>query len=228
MKHTIKSWAEDDRPREKLLAKGAKALSHSELVAIIINNGTQDESAVQVAQKLLAAVNNDLNELAKLSIKGILNLHVKGIGPAKAIAVKAALEMGLRRDVMVKKPEFIRSSSDAAEFLKAQFQYYQHEVFVVMYVNRQNKVLLTEIVSEGGISGTVVDVRLIFKKALEYNASSILLCHNHPGGGLTPSSADVHLTKKIKSAAALLEMDVMDHIIVSENGYYSFADEGIL
>ncbi len=225
---SIKNWAVDDRPREKMLLKGYSALSNAELLAILINNGTKDRSAVDVTKQLLAAVDNDLQKLGKLSIKEIIKLKVKGIGEAKAIAIAAALELGLRREVTEKKVNNIVKSKDAAEYLRAQLKYKNHEVFAVVYLNRANKIKHHEIISEGGITGTIADPRIILKKALENDAVSIILCHNHPSGSVKPSRADEALTKKIKDAAAYFDIAVMDHIIVSEDGYYSFADEGLL
>lgn len=225
---SIKNWAIDDRPREKLLLKGYNVLSNAELLAILINNGTKDKSAVDVAKALLAAVDNDLQKIGKLSIKEILKLKIKGIGEAKAITIAAALELGLRRDVAEKKIEIIIKSTDVAEYLRAQFKFKNHEIFVVLYLNRANKIKHSEIISEGGITGTVADPRIILKKALENDAVNIILCHNHPSGSLKPSRADEELTKKITEAASYFDIKVLDHIIVSEEGYYSFADEGLL
>jgi DNA repair protein RadC len=225
---TIKNWAVDDRPREKLLLKGYSVLSNAELLAILINNGTRDKSAVDVAKTLLAAVDNDLQKLGKLTVKEILKLKVKGIGEAKAISIAAALELGLRRDVADKKLDIVIKSRDVAEYLRAQYKFKKHEIFAVLYLNRANKIKHSEIVSEGGITGTVADPRIILKKALENDAVNIILCHNHPSGSVKPSRADEELTKKIKEAASYFDIKVLDHIIVSEEGYYSFADEGLL
>lgn len=224
----IKDWSEDDRPREKLLLKGVSALSNSELLAILINNGTKDKSAVDVAKDLLKEVDNDLQRLGKLSIKEMLKMKVKGLGPAKAITIAAALELGIRRDSADKKKQKVTSSKDIAEFLKAQFQYHTKEVFVVIFLNQGNKILHHEIISEGGITGTVADPRIILQKALEHNATGIILSHNHPSGNLKPSRQDELLTEKIKHAAAYFDIKVADHIIVSSEGYFSFADEGLL
>lgn len=225
---SIKNWAADDRPREKLLIKGFDVLSNAELLAILINNGTKDKSAVDVAKTLLAAVGNDLSRLAQLSVKEIIKLNVKGIGEAKAISIAAALELGLRRDVAGRKLEIVIKSHDVAEYLRAQYKFKKHEIFAVLYLNRANKIKHSEIISEGGITGTVADPRIILKKALENDAVSIILCHNHPSGNLKPSNADEMLTNKIKEAARYFDIKVLDHIIVSEEGYYSFADEGLL
>ena len=225
---TIKHWAEDDRPREKMLLKGIDSLSNAELLAILINSGTRDKSAVDVAKELLAAVNNDLQQLGKLSIKEILKLKVKGIGEAKAISIAAALELGIRKDAAYKKKEVILKSRDIADYLQAKLQHKKHEVFAVIFLNVANKINHYEIISEGGITGTVADPRIILKKALAHDAVSIILCHNHPSGSIKPSRADEEITRKITEAARYLDIKVLDHIIVSEEGYYSFADEGII
>lgn len=225
---SIKNWAEDDRPREKMMLKGADALSNAELLAILINNGTRDKSAVDVCKDLLSSVNNDLQRLAGLSIKEILKLKTKGIGEAKAISIAAALELGIRRDAAGNKREIITQSSEVAAFLKSKLQYKKHEVFAVLFLNQANKIMHYEVLSEGGITGTVADPRIILKTALSHDAVNIILCHNHPSGSIKPSRADKELTAKIKDAALLFDMTVLDHIIVSADGHYSFADEGIL
>ena len=225
---SIKNWAIDDRPREKMSLKGADALSDSELLAILINNGTRDKSALDVAKELLQKVDNDLQRLGRLSVKEIQKLNVKGLGEAKAITIGAALELGARRDVADKKKTVVVNSRDVAEYLKAKLQYKKHEVFAVLFLNRSNKINHYEIVSEGGITGTVADPRIILKKALDHDATSIILCHNHPSGSTKPSRADEELTNKIKEAASYLDIKVLDHIIVSNEGYFSFADEGII
>ena len=225
---TIKDWAEDDRPREKLIAKGANSLSNSELLAILINNGTVDRSAIVLAKDLLACCNNDLKQVASLSYKDIVKLKVKGLGEAKAITIVAAMELGLRRNASEYKKETITKSKDIALFLQAQLAYKSHELFIAIYLNNAQKILHHEIISEGGLTGTVADPRIIIKKALTYNAISIILCHNHPSGSLKPSKADETLTKKIKDAALLFDIKVLDHIIVSSEGYFSFADEGLI
>jgi DNA repair protein RadC len=225
---SIKQWAEDDRPREKLMLKGTNALSNAELLAILINNGTRDRSAVDVCKELLQAVDNDLQRLGKLSVKEILKLKVKGIGDAKAISIAAALELGIRRDSSEKRKSTVTHSKDVADFLQAQLKYKKHEVFAVLFLNRANKINHYEVVSEGGITGTVADPRIILRKALEHDAVNVILCHNHPSGSIKPSRADEELTKKIKEAALYFDIKVLDHIIVSEEGYFSFADEGLI
>lgn len=224
----IKDWSEDDRPREKMLLKGANSLSNSELMAILINNGTKDKTSVELAKDLLQSVDNDLRKLSKLTIQDILKLKIKGLGPAKAISIVAALELGIRRDAANKETQSYTSSNQIALYLKAKFQYLNKEVFAVVYLNNSNKIIKYEIVSEGGITGTVVDNRIILKNALACSATNIVICHNHPSGSLTPSNADKKITDKIKQAANLLDIQVLDHIIVSDEGYYSFADEGML
>ena len=226
-KHSIKQWAKDDRPREKLLMKGAESLSDSELLAILIVNGTRSKTAIDLAKEILILGKNNLPELGKLSVKELMK--IKGIGEAKAITIVAALEIGRRRQAMnYREKAVMTSSNDVANYLQSLLKDYRHEVFAVLFLNRANKINHFQIVSEGGITGTVADPRIILKKALEEDAVSIILCHNHPSGSLKPSGADQELTKKIKEAAQFFDIKVLDHLIVSDAGYYSFADEGIL
>lgn len=224
---SIKNWAEDDRPREKLVTKGPAALSNSELIAILINNGSKDKSAVDLAKEVLKLGHDNLVELGKLSIKELQ--QVKGIGIAKAITITAALELGRRRQASatLEKP-VVKTSRDIAEYLKALLKDYKYEVFAVLFLNQANKINHFEIVSRGGITGTVADPRVILRKALEEDAVALVLSHNHPSGNLKPSRADVDLTQKIKEAARYFDIKVLDHIIVSEEGYYSFSDDGLL
>lgn len=226
-KYSIRQWAQDDRPREKLRSKGAENLSDSELLAILIHHGTREKSAVDLAREVLQLGKNTLIGLGKLSVKDLTK--VKGIGDAKAITIAAALEIGRRRQAgsTLDKP-VVRYSREIAEYLRALLKDHHHEVFVVVFLNRANRINHYEIISEGGITGTVADPRIILKKALEEDAVSIILCHNHPSGNLLPSRADEELTQKIKEASKYFDIKVLDHIIVSEEGYYSFADEGIL
>ncbi len=224
---SIKNWAVDDRPREKLFSKGSAALSDSELLAILINNGNKDSSAVELAKQVLQLGNNNLSELGKLSIKEIQK--VKGIGPAKAITITAALELGRRRHASaVLEKASIRSSNDIAQYIRTIIKDYSYEVFAVLFLNKANKINHFEIISRGGITGTVADPRIILKKALEEDATSVILCHNHPSGNLKPSRSDEEITYKIREAARYFDIKIIDHIIVSEEGYYSFADEGLL
>lgn len=225
---SIKNWSDDDKPREKLLHKGAEVLSNAELLAILINNGTRNKSAVDLAKELMLKANNDLQRLGEFSVKEIVQLQVKGLGEAKAISIIAALELGIRRAATEKKKTIIHSSKDIADYLKEQLQFKSHEVFMAIFLNQANKIIHSETISEGGITGTVVDTRILLKKALEYNTVGIILCHNHPSGSLKPSNADKQITQKIKQAAELFDIKVMDHIIVSNEGYYSFADDGLI
>ncbi len=226
-KYSIKQWAKDDRPREKLLLKGVENLSNSELLAILLHNGTREKSAVDLGKDILKLGKDNLNELGKLTVKELM--RVKGIGEAKAITISAALELGRRRQAseMLQK-SVVLTSNDIACYLRSILMDYRHEVFAVLFLNRANKINHFEIISEGGITGTIADPRLILKKALEEDAVNIVLCHNHPSGSLRPSRADEALTMKIKEAARYFDIKVIDHIIVSSDGYYSFADEGLL
>ena len=224
---SIKNWAVDDRPREKLVAKGPAALSDSELLAILINIGNKEKSAVELAKEILQLGGNNLNELGKLSLLSFQK--IKGIGEAKAITIAAALEIGRRRQAAsALEKTVLKTSKEIAEYLRAVIKDFSYEVFAVVFLNRANKVNHFEIISRGGITGTIADPRVILKKALEVGATSLILSHNHPSGHLKPSRADEDLTKKIKEAASYFDMLITDHIIVSEEGYYSFADNGLL
>jgi len=226
-KYSIKQWAKDDRPREKLLINGAENLSNSELLAILIHHGTKEKTAVDLAKEILKLGKDNLGELGKLSVKELMK--IKGIGEAKAITIAAALELGRRRQASASLEKVIvNSSAGIADYLQTKLKDYRREVFAVLFLNRANRINHFEIISEGGITGTVADPRIILKKALEEDAVSIILCHNHPSGSLKPSRADEELTAKIKEAARYLDIKVLDHIIVSDSGYYSFADEGLL
>ena len=226
-KYSIKEWAKDDRPREKLRMKGPETLSDSELLAILITNGTRQKTALDLAKEVLQLGKNNLSELGKLTVRDLMK--VKGIGEAKAITIVAALEIGRRRQATAsRQKETISSSADVAAYLQTLFKDYQHEVFAVLFLNRSNKINHFQIISEGGITGTVADPRIILKRALEENAVSLILCHNHPSGSLKPSRSDEELTQKIKEASRFFDIKVLDHLIVSEDGYFSFADEGIL
>ncbi len=226
-KYSIKEWAIDDRPREKLRMRGPQSLSDSELLAILIMNGTRQKTALDLAKEVLQLGKNNLPELGKLTVRDLMK--IKGIGEAKAISIVAALEIGRRRQAHAsRQKETISSSADVAAYLQILFKDFQHEVFAVLFLNRSNKINHFQIISEGGITGTVADPRIILKRALEENAVSLILCHNHPSGSLKPSRADEELTQKIKEAARFFDIKVLDHLIVSEDGYFSFADEGIL
>lgn len=225
--YPIKKWVKDERPREKLLSQGAENLTNSELLAILIHNGNREKTAVDLGRDVMLMGKNNLDELGKLSVKELT--RIKGIGLAKAITLVAAIELGRRRQSTTSLEKMVVTSShDIARFLQNRLKDLRHEVFAVLFLNKANKVNHFEIISEGGVTGTVADPKLILKKALEENAVHLILCHNHPSGSLKPSRADELLTAKIKEAARLLDMTVLDHIIVSDAGYYSFADEGLL
>ncbi|MBP6550512.1 MAG: DNA repair protein RadC [Flavobacterium sp.] len=222
----ITNWSEDDKPREKLMLKGKSALSDAELIAILIGSGSRNESAVDLSKRILASVDNNLNALGKLTIQQLMNF--KGIGEAKAISIMAAMELGRRRRaeeaIELKK---ITSSKTIFELMQPIIGELPHEEFWVLYLNNGNKVLSKSQQGKGGITGTIIDVRLVFKAALELGATALILCHNHPSGNLKPSEADKQITKKLKEAGKHLDIQVLDHVIVGENGYYSFADEEI-
>lgn len=224
---TIKNWAQDDRPREKLLQKGRGSLSDAELLAILVATGSRNESAVDLCKKILAKTGNSLNELGKFTVNQLMEF--KGIGEAKAITIVAALELGRRRrteEALEKKK--ISSSSSVFEIMQPLIGDLPHEEFWIIYLNNSNKVIDQFQLSKGGITGTLVDVRLALKKALELGATSIILTHNHPSGNLNPSSSDKQLTQKLKTAGESLDIKVLDHVIVTEKSYFSFADEGLL
>ena len=226
-KLTIKSWALDDRPREKLLAKGKAALSDAELIAILIGSGNRNESAVALSKRILSAVNGNIYELAKLSVEKLTEFN--GIGEAKAIAIITALELGKRRqlEVALEKPKIV-SSKNVANLMQPIIGDLDHEEFWVLFLSNSNKVLAKSQVSKGGLTATVVDVRLLFKRALELVSVAIIVCHNHPSGKLQPSVADKNLTQKMKQAGNTLDIKLLDHLIITEKAYFSFADEGLL
>ncbi len=223
----IPSWAEEDRPREKLLLKGKSTLSDAELIAILIGSGTPAMSAVALSQLILASINNDLNALAKLSVKELQEF--KGIGEAKAISIISALELGRRRKASATqtKPQ-IKCSEDAYKLMMSELLDQPVEQFWVIMLSRSNKVIQKRAISLGGISGTTADPKVIFKKALDDSASGIILVHNHPSGNLKPSHADIKLTQRMQQSGKLLEIPVLDHIIFTDDGYFSFADESLL
>jgi len=224
---SIKNWSQDDQPREKLLNKGKAVLSDAELVAILIGSGNRTESAVDLSKRILSTVDNNLSELGKLSIKQLM--EYKGIGEAKAISIIAALELGRRRrgEEALEKNK-ITSSSSVFELMQPVIGELQHEEFWIIYVNNSNKVIQKNQLSKGGITGTLVDVRLVLKNALEVGATGLILAHNHPSGTLKPSEADKQITQKLKAAAQSLDIKVLDHLIITEKAYFSFADETIL
>ncbi len=223
----ITDWAEEDRPREKLIRKGLSSLSDAELLAILISSGTKDKSAVDLGRELLSLVNNNLNALGKLTIADLIK--IRGIGPARAVAIASALELGRRRR-LAEVPDVlqIKSSKDVADIFQPLLSDLLHEEFWILFLNRSNKVIARMKLSQGGISGTVTDVRMVMKKAIEYLASGIIVCHNHPSGNLNPSESDSKITQKIKEAGNMMDIQLLDHLIISEKDYYSFADNGLL
>lgn len=226
-KLTIKHWSEEDQPREKLMNKGKSVLTTAELIAILIGSGNNDQSAVELSKQILDSVNNNLSALSKLSIHDLMKF--KGIGEAKAIAIIAALELGRRRKESDSDDRFkITSSKNAYDFMYESLVDLSHEEFWVIYLNRANMVVRKERTTSGGITGTVVDGRLIFKTAVECLACGIILVHNHPSGSKEPSQADKQLTTKLREGGKLLDIPVLDHIIFTDSGYYSFADDGLL
>lgn len=229
MPHTssIKNWTEEDRPREKLLHKGGEALTQAELLGILLGSGNKEQNAVQLAQHILDDTNNNLGELSRLSIPELM--RYKGIGEAKAITIAAALELGRRRitEKAIKRSK-ISSSKDAYEILKPHLQDLNHERFYVILLSRSNAVIKTVCISTGGVAGTLVDRKIIFKTALQYLASSIILSHNHPSGNLNPSPQDKELTVSLVEGGRLIDIKILDHLIITQDAYYSFADEGMI
>ncbi|MEJ2113957.1 MAG: DNA repair protein RadC [Flavobacteriaceae bacterium] len=224
---SIKNWSQDDQPREKLRDKGKDALSDAELVAILIGSGSKNESAVDLCKRILSSVDNNLNALGKLSIKELMEF--KGIGEAKAITIAAAMELGRRRrgeEALVQKK--ITSSVSVFELMQPILGELPHEEFWIIYLNNSNKVIQKNQLSKGGITGTLVDVRLVLKNALQVGATGLILVHNHPSGTLKPSEADKNLTQKLKLASESLDIKVLDHLIVTEKAYFSFTDENLL
>lgn len=227
IKQSIKNWNEDDRPREKMSLKGKNSLSDAELLAIIMGSGNREESAVELSKRILQSANNNWNELAKYSIQDLCQF--KGVGEAKAISIITALEIGRRRNSQeVLERAKITSSNDAALILQQQIGDLPIEEFWVMFLNQGNRIIKTEQISRGGITQTSVDVRIVFKRAIELMATAIILSHNHPSGNLNPSESDKNLTRKFSEAAKYLDIQVLDHIIVTQKSYFSFADEGII
>jgi DNA repair protein RadC len=223
----LKSWAEEDRPREKLMGKGRQVLSEAELIAILIGSGSRNETAVELSKRILSTVENNLNELGKLGVQELTKF--RGIGEAKAISIVAALELGRRRkETEIVKREKITTSKDAYEAMKSKMLDLPHEEFWLLILNRANAIVRKELISRGGVTGTVVDTKIIFKTAVEHYASSIIICHNHPSGNLKPSEADIRITKSIQEAGKIMEIPLIDHLIITDTAYYSFADEGMI
>jgi len=223
----IKDWALEDRPREKLIKKGVQSLSDAEIIALLIGSGSRNETAVELSKKVLKSVNNNLNELGKLSVDDLIKM--KGIGEAKAITILAALELGKRRKIseIITKNK-ITQSKDVFELFQPILGDLPHEEFWVLLLNRSNRIIEKIKISQGGVAGTVTDIKIILKQAIEKLASSVILCHNHPSGNKNPSKADDSITQKLKQGSELLDIQVLDHIIIADMEYYSYADEGKL
>ncbi len=226
-KSVSKNWKEDDRPREKLLSKGKNTLSDAELIAILIGSGNREESAVGLAKRILTFTSNNLNQLGKLSVNDLTQF--KGIGGAKAISIITALELGRRRrlEEALERPK-ISSSKAVFDIMQPILGELNHEEFWVLYLNNSNKIIYKDQLSSGGITGTLVDVRMLFKKALELSSVAVILCHNHPSGSLKPSKSDIDLTKKIQQAGISLDIKILDHLLITEKAYFSFADSKLI
>ncbi|MBN2275822.1 MAG: DNA repair protein RadC [Bacteroidales bacterium] len=224
---SIKEWAVEDRPREKLMVNGIQSLSHSELIAILIGSGTKNQSAVELARRILSNANNDLDQLGRFTVSDFMK--IKGIGKAKAIAIVSALELGRRRKLSESADRIrITSSDNVFEVFYQHLADLPHEEFWILLLNRSNKIIDKRKISQGGIAGTVTDIRMILKFAIDVLASSIIVCHNHPSGNLQPSEADIQITRKIKDAATVMDIALLDHVIVAGKKYFSFADENLL
>ncbi len=223
----ITDWAVEDRPREKLYSKGTSSLSDAELLAILIGSGTRNRSAVDLGRELMSLVGNNLNSLGKLSISDLRK--IRGIGNARAVTIAAALELGRRRK-LAEMPDYpqIKCSRDVFDLLSPLLSDISHEEFWILFLNRSNKVVNRMRLSQGGISGTVTDVRIVMKQAIENLASGIIVCHNHPSGNLNPSESDTRITQKIKEAGTLMDIQLLDHLIITDKDYYSFADNGLI
>lgn len=225
--HRIKNWSLEDRPREKLLKLGIRNLTNAELVALLLGSGTRNTNAVELAREVLGSVDNDLRELARLEIDDLLK--IKGIGTAKAVSIKAAMELGSRKTAGYSAEKiFIKNSAGVFDLMQEVIGQLDHEEFWTIALNRAHRVITTTRISQGGLTGTVIDTRMILRHALDKKATSLIICHNHPSGNTKPSEADISVTRKIKEAAELMDIAVLDHVIVTSTGYFSFADEGLL
>lgn len=226
-KLSIKNWSEEDQPREKLMAQGRQILSDAELIAILIGSGNREESAIELCKRILNESQNNLNELAKLTVSDLTKF--KGIGEAKAISIVAALELGRRRksEEILEKVQ-VSSSNQVYEYIKSVLTDLPHEEFWIVILNRANKIIGKQLIGRGGVSQTTADVKVIFKKSIDKLASAIILAHNHPSGNLKPSPSDISLTKKVVEGANLLDLKVLDHLIIGDGNYLSFADEGLI
>ncbi len=227
---SFSQWKEEDKPREKLLLKGRHTLSDAELIAILLRTGTKDLNVLELSRRLLSNAGNDLNALGKMNVKDLLaQKDLKGLGETKAITLVAALELGRRRQsAEARELNKISVSKDAYDLLRPLMADLNEEEFRIILLNKANKVMAIELISTGGRTGTVVDSRVVFKAALLANATGIIVAHNHPSGNLSPSTEDINLTKKIKEAGNFLEIKLLDHLIITDNGYYSFADNGVM
>lgn len=227
-KLSIKEWAVDDRPREKALRNGISSLSNAELLAILIGSGSSDESAIQLSQRILSSVENNLHSLGRLSLRDMIS-RFKGIGMAKGVTILAAMELGRRRaatDPVVR--DIIRSSRDVYDVLFPQLADLPHEELWALFLNRSQRIIDKQKLSQGGIAETSFDMKLLLKHAINALASGIILCHNHPSGNLRPSHADDQMTRRVAQAVKLMDMQLLDHVIIAENRYYSYSDEGKL
>lgn len=224
---SIRNWSVEDRPREKMMSKGIQSLSDSELIALLIGSGTREVSAVELARQILNKADNSLDKLGKLSVADLKKL--KGIGQARAISIAAALELGRRR-TLSESPEAckISGSADVFNMMQSLLADLPHEEFWILILNRSNRVVDKRRISQGGISGTVTDIRMILKMTLEQLGTSLILCHNHPSGNLQPSDADLAITRRLKESAALMDITVLDHIIIAGRKYFSFADDSLI
>ncbi len=225
--HNIRSWAEEDRPREKMITMGERHLTDAELLAILLGSGSKEVSAVALAKQILAGADQNLHDLSRMSIQELMQF--RGVGEAKAVTIAAALELGRRRQLsVIRDKPLVRCSRDAYDAIAPLLMDLPHEEFWILLLNRANAITGRSAISKGGVSGTVVDAKLVFKKALDALASAVILCHNHPSGNLKPSQADIDLTRKLRKAGESLDIGVLDHLIVTGHGYYSFSDEGML
>lgn len=225
--NNIKTWAVEDQPLYKLYTKGAKHLSDVELLAIIIQHGTANQNAMQIARALLSNTSYDLFRFSQLSIQEILNFKIKGVGKTKATRIVAAIEIGSRRIQKRNQNQSIGRSQDVVQHLQNMLQFENKECFVILLLNQANKIIHEEIISEGGITSTIADPRIIFRLALSHAATSLIVCHNHPSGQLRPSKMDNVLTEKVKQGSQYFDINLLDHIIVSNEGYYSYAENQI-
>ena len=225
--HALTTWAVEERPREKVMANGVQYLSDAELLAILLGSGTKHMTAVELARQILKGAGNSLQDLGRQGIGELV--RIKGVGPVKAITILAALELGRRRAGMQHSDKIpVKSSETVYKLFHPLMGDLEHEEFWLLMLNRANRVLGRYKVSQGGLSGTVIDTRIILKKTLDNLASSIIVCHNHPSGNKQPSDADVKITEKLKKAAEMLEIKLLDHVIIADKSYFSFADEGLI